>query len=124
MLRDLNWLLNTANFASHRSLDRLPHVADSTLNYGIPSFAGLTATSIDPYELQRMLHRAIRDFEPRINAGSLEVRVLAAGGDESSVNALIFEIAGEIWARPLPLELYLKTEVDLESGKVTMLNAG
>ena len=48
VLRDLNWLLNTANFASHRSLDRLPHVADSTLNYGIPSFAGLTATASIP----------------------------------------------------------------------------
>jgi type VI secretion system protein ImpF len=31
-------------------------------------------------------------------------------------NALIFEIHGELWAQPVPLELFLKTEIDLETG--------
>ncbi len=30
--------------------------------------------------------------------------------------ALIFNIESEMWAQPIPLNLYLKTEVDLETG--------
>ncbi len=36
-----------------------------------------------------------------------------------SHNALTFEIEGELWAQPVPLRMmYLKTEIDLESGQV------
>jgi type VI secretion system protein ImpF len=35
-------------------------------------------------------------------------------------NALVFEIAGELWAQPVPLELFLKTEIDLESGEIAV----
>ena len=28
------------------------------------------------------------------------------------------EIEGDLWAQPIPLQLYLKTEIDLESGQV------
>jgi len=41
-----------------------------------------------------------------------------------SRSALTFEIEGELWAQPLPLQLYLKTEIDLESGQVKIEEAG
>ena len=35
-----------------------------------------------------------------------------------SHNALTFEVEGDLWAQPLPLQMYLRTEIDLESGQV------
>ncbi len=35
-----------------------------------------------------------------------------------SHNAMVFDIEGELWAQPLPLRLYLRTEVDLEAGEI------
>ena len=49
------------------------------------------------------------------------MKVRAVGdGDEAHGRTLMFEIEGDLWAQPLPLQLYLKTEVDLESGDVAV----
>jgi type VI secretion system protein ImpF len=37
-----------------------------------------------------------------------------------SNNTLSFEITGDLWAQPLPLQLFLKTEVDIENGTVKL----
>ena len=34
-------------------------------------------------------------------------------------HAMLFVIEGKLWAQPLPLSLYLETELDLETGTVT-----
>ena len=36
---------------------------------------------------------------------------------------LTFEIEGELWGQPMPLQLYWKTEIDLESGQVKVEEA-
>jgi type VI secretion system protein ImpF len=33
-------------------------------------------------------------------------------------NALSFDVEAELWAQPLPLRLFLRTAVDLETGSV------
>jgi type VI secretion system protein ImpF len=33
-------------------------------------------------------------------------------------NVLSFEITGQLWGQPYPLELLLKTDMDLESGEI------
>jgi len=50
VLRDLGWLFNSLNLESYQDLDSVPQVASSVLNYGLPSFAGRMASSIDPLE--------------------------------------------------------------------------
>ena len=35
--------------------------------------------------------------------------------------SLVFEIRSDMWAQPIPLALYLKTEVDLETGKLDLV---
>ncbi len=35
-------------------------------------------------------------------------------------NALAFEIEGELWADPVPIHLFMQTEVDLETGSVSI----
>jgi type VI secretion system protein ImpF len=40
VLRDLAWLLNTTNLLSVSDVPRLPHLASSVLNYGMPDMSG------------------------------------------------------------------------------------
>ena len=114
VLRDVAWLLNTTNLADDDLRERYPQVAQSVVNYGLPDLAGLTASAVDSGEMESLVRQAILDFEPRILGKSLTVRAHAA--DEMNHNALVFEIHGELWAQPVPLELFLKTEIDLETG--------
>ena len=118
VLRDVAWLLNTTNLAESDLAEKHPLVAQSVVNYGLPDLAGLTASAVNIGELESLVRQAIWDFEPRILRHTLRVR--AHGADEMTHNALVFEIAGELWAQPVPLELFLKTEIDLESGEIAV----
>lgn len=120
VLRDLGWLLNTSNLTSVHDLAPFPEVAQSVLNYGVPDLTGLTASSVDVVELERAIRQAVVRFEPRLLARTVVVRV-AASDDRMSHNALTFFIEGQLWAQPLPLQMFLKTEIDLELGNVTVV---
>lgn len=117
--RDLSWLLNSVNLASVQDLSDYPQVENSVLNYGMPDMAGHTASSVDVHSLQRILRDTILAFEPRLIRNSLKVK-LKLSHQEMSHNTLSFDIEGEMWARPIPLRLYMKTEIDLESGQVSL----
>jgi type VI secretion system protein ImpF len=117
VLRDQAWLLNTPNLATVEDLEEFPYVQQSTLNFGIPDIAGRTASSIDVLEMERVLRRAIWDFEPRLLKNTIKIKVLTQPG-EMTHNALSFAIEADMWAQPLPLRLYLRTELDLETGEV------
>jgi type VI secretion system protein ImpF len=115
--RDLAWLFNAGNLASAQDLEPYPEVARSVLNYGMPNLAGSTVSNVDVAALERILRQAITDFEPRIVRNSIKVRLVV---DEAKMshNAVTFEIEGLLWAQPTPLQIYLKTEFDLEMGDV------
>ena len=116
-LRDLAWLLNTTNLAAGQDLGAYPQVASSVVNYGIPDLSGMTVSGTDVAVLERALRQAILDFEPRILRQTLSVR-LEINDSQMSHNAMTFLIEGELWAQPVPLRLYLKTEIDLDIGDV------
>lgn len=114
VLRDLAALMNTTNLAATNDLSSTPRVGKSTLNYGIPGFAGLAESSFRVEALEREIADAIRNFEPRIKPESLKVR--ARGSREDDPNpALVFEIEGELWAQPLPLQLFVQTAIEIET---------
>ena len=120
VLRDLAWLLNTSSGRlPQEDLDDYPFVAQSVLNYGIPDLTGLMTSSVDPAELERDVLDAIRHFEPRIMRHSVAVHMLTTRKN-SGHHCLDFKIEGELWAKPLPESLYLKTELDLETGQCTL----
>lgn len=123
VLRDLGWLLNTTNLCRDELEQEAPLVARSVLNYGVPDIAGMTSSSIDVSDLERVVRQSIWDFEPRILRETLQVRVHTFGS-EMNHNALTFEITGELWAQPVPLELFLKTELDLETGAIQVTEMG
>lgn len=122
VLRDLTWLLNSGNLNGALDLEHYPFVAQSVLNYGMPDLAGFTVSSLDQVEIERYINKVIRDFEPRILPKSLKVHVVSTE-DQMNQNAITLEIKGDLWAQPLPLQLYLKTEIDLEGGNVKVIES-
>ncbi len=89
------------------------------LNFGIPDLAGATIAGADPSAIERLVHQAICDFEPRILSGSLRVHVIT-DPDRMARRAMIFEMQGKIWSQPMPMRLFWNTEIDLETGNVVV----
>lgn len=117
VLRDVAWLLNTVHLSASQDLEAFREAAHSTLNYGIPDLAGSTAAGRNVKDLERAVRQAVLDFEPRILRETVRVSVRLQP-HEMSRHALIFVIEGDLWAQPVPLSIYLKTEIDLETGTV------
>jgi len=117
--RDLEWLFNTNQYFPNEELNDLPETARSVLNFGISDLTGRTVSGLDMIQLERLLFQAIVDFEPRIIRKTLTVKVIA-DQNKKEHNVFVFEIEGEICAKPLPLRLHLRTELELESSQVTI----
>lgn len=117
VLRDLGWLFNaTQNQPSW--VEEHPDIAASVLNFGLPPLAGQRVSRLDVHELERTIAQAIRRFEPRILPETLVVTALEAGSVLDTHNLIEFEIRGHMWAQPVPLEILLRTRLDLEAGQV------
>jgi type VI secretion system protein ImpF len=114
--RDMSWLLNCVNLEASVDLDDYPDVRTSVLNYGIPDLTGTALSGVNAATLQRQIRDAILAFEPRLTPGTLHVTV-ETDRQRMDRQSLVFSIESEMWAQPIPLNLYLKTEVDLETGK-------
>jgi len=121
--RDLTWLFNTTSLTAVQELTMSPEVLASVVNYGMPDLAGRTAASVDVRALEQIICKVIWDFEPRLIKSSVKVRIVT---DEQKMNhnAMLFDIEAELWAQPLPLRLFLRTEIDLENGGVSVADLG
>jgi type VI secretion system protein ImpF len=120
--RDLRWLFNSLNLAASQELGAYPEVADSVLNYGLPSFAGRMTTSIDPLEAAEALRRAIELFEPRLRG----VRVTPQSSEAERADqdgTLEFTIEAELWGQPVAQHLELRTRIDTLSGEIVLQEA-
>jgi len=124
VLRDLAWLFNATRLDTVADLTRAPNVRRSVLNFGMPALSGRTASSLDVTDLARAVREAILTFEPRILPDSLQIRTLIESGDLDHHNVIGVEILGELWAQPVPLEFLVRTEFDLETGKVQIADLG
>ena len=118
VLRDLSWLLNTVRFDALEDLAGRPFVESSVLNYGVPAFAGDSVMHIGISQTEDAIREAILRFEPRLLPNSVKVRVVEESLSEDSHNCIALEIEAELWCQPVPLQMYLKTELDLEIGAV------
>jgi type VI secretion system protein ImpF len=118
VLRDLAWLFNTTKMESSGVLAKWPYARRSVINYGLPALSGQTASRIEIQDLERDIRQAILDFEPRILPESLEVKALVELSALDHHNVIGIQIHGHLWAQPVPLELLIRTEIDLETGKV------
>ena len=119
VIRDLAWLLNTTSLDSCLDLSSFPKVRHSVLNYGMPDISGHTSHSIDTIELQKSLQRVIYEFEPRIIHNSLKVTV-HSDPDDMTHNSLVFAIEGVVFGQPMPFQVVLRSELDLECGQFNL----
>ena len=119
VIRDLGWLLNTDNLALGQDRENYPELAHSVLNYGMPDMSGKSVSNIDSETLVNNVRQAIIDFEPRILRNSIKINIVI-DDDKMNTQAVSFEIEGELWAQPTPLRVYLKTDLDLETGNVNV----
>ncbi len=117
VLRDVRWLLSASRHNAEEDLVNYPNVRVSTLNYGLRSLCGRTAENVGGGILEQDILQTLENFEPRIAAGSLEV-VIKPNPDSKAKNEVLIEIRGDLWARPMPEEFLIKTQVDLETGEL------
>ncbi len=117
--RDLSWLLNNTRLQAVEDLDAYPEVAQSTLNYGVPDLAGKTASTVDVKALEKSLLAAILSFEPRLLRESIRLKSVV-NPKGTAHNDLSFVIEAELWAQPVPLRVFLKTDLDLETGEIAV----
>ncbi len=123
VLRDLTWLLNTSCHTEEEEFAEFEEAENSVVNYGVPDVCGLSIGAQGLDMLERRMIQAIRRFEPRIIESSLVVRAIL-DEKEMSPNALTFEIRADLWAQPACESLYVKTEVDLETGRYQLSGSG
>lgn len=125
VLRDLSWLLNTARAepdpvrGDPEEIERwkaATHARRSVLNFGIPSLAGVTVSRLQFPAIELAVRTAIIEYEPRIDPKTLRVEVAKTGGLNIQHNSLRLVIRGQMWNQPVPLELLLSADVDVETG--------
>lgn len=118
--RDLSWLLNTNNLDTQVDPDLYPNVATSVVNYGVREVSGDFATNRRAQDIRASIRRAIELYEPRLRDGSLEI--ILREEDQMQTTMVVFDIHAEMWADPMPVELYLRSEVDFTTGELTLEN--
>lgn len=127
VLRDLAWLFNAIRAEPEATSGRVEEVRlwrqfsdarRSVLNFGMPAFSGTTLSSMETVTMEAAIKLAITHFEPRIEADSLKVDITI--DPQNHHNTLQIGIRGRMWAQPVPLELLLAADVDLETGSTLM----
>ena len=118
VLRDIAWLLNAVSLESVQSLEAYPEAGKSVINFGILDLSGHTIAPSEMESIEKRIRKAILDFEPRILPNTLNIKVINT--DAYNHNAMNFDIEGDLWMQPVPLRLYLKTQLDLDTGNVVV----
>lgn len=120
VLRDLSWLLNTSAAPRGDAIYEFPMAAASVVNFGLPDATGMSSAGLSVGEVEARIRRAIERFEGRIVSRTLEVRAQLEEGSPRSPAVIGFEITGEFCPLPMPEALYVKTEMDLETGSFNL----
>jgi type VI secretion system protein ImpF len=117
VLRDLGWLFNSLNLDSTQDLSPYPRVAESVLNFGLPSFAGRMTSSIDPHRAAEELRHVIELFEPRLSSVRVKPDPVAETGSDGTLD---FTIEAQLWGYPTPQQLELHTRIDTMTGDIAV----
>ncbi|WP_305907348.1 type VI secretion system baseplate subunit TssE [Methylomarinum sp. Ch1-1] len=119
VLRDISWLMNASSLDTVENLDQYPEVARSVVNYGIKDLSGRLLSGSNLAEIERNVKQAIQQYEPRILPHTLNIH-MTSSDDKMSQMAIVFDIEASLWAQPLPLHLYLRTEINKVTGDVDL----
>ncbi len=113
---DISALLNTVNLDSAEDLANAPEVRKSILNFGFPSLNRRTIDENEVNGVAREIETALRDFEPRLVAGSIKGRRDdTVSPDELKVR---FLVSAALKTQPVEVPVHFVAEVELNSGKI------
>lgn len=121
--RDLAFLLNTTNAEDLIDRERYADAAASTVNFGVPPLAGSYLSERKWADIERIIRRAITDYEPRLLPETVIVRPLMKEGASEEYNVLLFEIQAMINLKPYPLEFTVQSSVDLETNRMSVVRS-
>lgn len=120
--RDLAFLLNTTNAEDLIDRKRHAQAAASTINFGVPPLAGSYLSQRKWADIERIIRRAVHDYEPRLIPETVSVVPLTKeDGAAEEYNVLLFEIRAQIHLRPYPLEFTVQSAVDLETNRMSVV---
>ena len=126
VLRDLAWLLNAVcEEPDALSADRervelwqeLPEAASSVVNFGVAPMSGRSITRLQFPAIEHAVRRSLLRFEPRIDPDTLEVKIQDDMTAHLKPANLRLVIRGQLWNQPVPLELLLSADVDVDTGQ-------
>lgn len=131
VLRDLAWLFNAVCeepglldlYADPQRVtlwQTLREARESVINFGVPPLTGQTITMQHFPVIEEQLRQAIIRFEPRIDPASLEVRIANDMVFGHRPTSLRITIRGQMWNQPVPLELLLSADVDVDTGQAAV----
>ena len=123
VLRDLQWLLNATNLDASIDFRDHPDAQRSVVNFGLEALSGHFASGVEPKQLEAAIRQAIVTFEPRLSPQTLDVEVATPDKAAGSHNVLAVTIRAELWSIPYPLEVLLRTDIDLETSHVIVNDA-
>jgi len=84
--------------------------------------SGQFTSSVQRVSMEQALKNAILQFEPRILSRTLEVELVMEGSALDSHNSIGLQIRGMLWAQPVPLEFLMRSRVDLEEGRIEIVD--
>ena len=130
VLRDLSWLFNAAcQEPDPRRRDdpertelwkSVPYARDSVINFGILPLTG-QAFSVHNFPIiEAQVRQSIIRFEPRLDAATVEVRIVNDLSTGHRPTSLSLTIKGQMWNQPVPLELVLSADVDVDTGQAAV----
>jgi type VI secretion system protein ImpF len=117
IMRDIGWLFNTPGPVDRDGINEFPEAANSVINFGVPDLTGTTGSSLRAGALERGFLKALHTFEPRLSKRGLTVEIRE---DTTGPNSISLRIAGEVIANQVSERMYIKTEIDLETGQVNV----
>jgi len=119
--RDLIWLLTTVRLEEVTPMEGWERAKRSVINYGVRDLSGVPEQNIDGLNIQNTIRQAIWDFEPRLDRGSVDVKLIPnQDGDARGVAKL--QISGrwinEIYQNPI----FIEAQIDFETGGIVALD--
>ncbi len=115
VLRDLVNLFNTTNLEAVIDLSKTPRARMSVINYGVPDMFGGLANYQKAKELPRALRSVVQTFEPRVIPETLDIRLDERINSKNEIELSLI-MSGELWAIPMPVELYMRTALNVAEG--------
>ena len=117
--RDLAFLLNTTSIEDQIDRVRYPEASASTINFGVPPLSGAWLASRKWADIEQMIRRAIREFEPRLIP---DARCVAARQGRCREHLQRFDVRStrDDSHGPVPLEFLVQSSLDLETSRMNV----